>query len=312
MYILENFAIIIIKLFIQGGVAHMSFKLLKQLFFITIGTALMALGVVNFAIVNQMAEGGFTGITIILYHLFGISTGVSNLLLNVPMLIIGYRQFTKRGFWLTIYGTCMLSLFLSLFESLGHIIPPLPNDMIIASIGMGVLIGTGLGIIFNAGGTTGGVDIIAKIIKDKLGIPMARTMFTFDAIVIGISLVIFLSFTNAIYTILGLYIASKIIERFQEGFQAGHKVLIISDAYQDIADAIHQKMSRGATFIHGMGSYNKTEKTIILTIINKRELNSLKEIIYTIDPQAFVSVSHVYETLGEGFTFDANGLPYLD
>lgn len=135
------------------------------------------------------------------------------------MLIIGYRQFTKRGFWLTIYGTCMLSLFLSLFESLGHIIPPLPNDMIIASIGMGVLIGTGLGIIFNAGGTTGGVDIIAKIIKDKLGIPMARTMFTFDAIVIGISLVIFLSFTNAIYTILGLYIASKLSNAFKKDFK---------------------------------------------------------------------------------------------
>ena len=155
----------------------MSFKLLKQLFFITFGTALMALGVVNFAITNHMAEGGFTGITIILYHLFGISTGLSNLFLNIPMLIIGYRQFTKRGFWLTIYGTCMLSFFLSLFESLGHFVPPLPNDMIIASIGMGILIGTGLGIIFNAGGTTGGVDIIAKIIKDKLGIPMARTMF---------------------------------------------------------------------------------------------------------------------------------------
>ena len=286
----------------------MSFKLLKQLFFITFGTALMALGVVNFAITNHMAEGGFTGITIILYHLFGISTGLSNLFLNIPMLIIGYRQFTKRGFWLTIYGTCMLSFFLSLFESLGHFVPPLPNDMIIASIGMGILIGTGLGIIFNAGGTTGGVDIIAKIIKDKLGIPMARTMFAFDATVIGISLIIFLSFTNAIYTIIGLYIASKIIERFQ----AGHKVLIISDHFQTIADAIHQKMSRGATFIHGMGSYNQTEKTIILTIINKRELNALKEIIYTIDPQAFVSVSHVYETIGEGFTFDANGIPYHD
>ena len=278
----------------------MSTKLLKQLLLITLGTAIMAFGIINFAVTNQMAEGGFTGITIILFHLFGLSTGVSNLLLNIPMLIIGYRQFSKKGFWLTIFGTCMLS------------VPPLPNDMMISAIGMGVCVGTGLGIIFNAGGTTGGVDIIAKIIKDKIGIPMARTMFAFDAIVIGISMIIFLSFTNAIYTIIGLYIAAQLIDKFQEGFRAGQKVLIISDKYQEIADAIHNKMNRGATYIHGMGSYNKSDKMIILTIINKRELSSLKEIIYQIDSQAFVSVSHVYETLGEGFTFDANGIPYFD
>ena len=144
----------------------------------------MAFGIINFAVTNQMAEGGFTGITIILYHVFGLSTGISNLLLNIPMLIIGYRQFSKKGFWLTIFGTCMLSVFLSLFESLGHLIAPLPNDLIIAALRMGVCVGTGLGIIFNAGGTTGGVDIIAKIIKDKFGIPMARTMFAFDATVL--------------------------------------------------------------------------------------------------------------------------------
>lgn len=290
----------------------MSKKLIKQLLLISLGTALMAFGIINFAVNNHMAEGGFTGITIILYHVFGISTAVSNLFLNIPMLIIGYRQFSKKGFWLTIFGTCMLSVFLRLFETLGHIVPALPNDMIISAIGMGVCVGTGLGIIFNAGGTTGGVDIIAKIIKEKIGIPMARTMFTFDALVITISLFIFLSFTNAIYTIIGLYIAAKIIEKFQEGFQAGHKVLIISDHYETIADAIHQKMNRGATFLNGMGSYNKKDRIVILTIINKRELGLLKEIIYQIDPQAFVSVSHVYETIGEGFTFDSNGIPYFD
>lgn len=290
----------------------MSKKLIKQLGLIALGTAFMAFGIINFAVTNQMAEGGFTGVTIILYHLFGLSTGISNLLLNIPMLIIGYRQFSKKGFWLTIYGTVMLSIFLSLFEMLGHLIPPLPNDMIIASLGMGVLVGTGLGLIFNAGGTTGGVDIIAKIVKEKTGIPMARTMFAFDAIVIGISMIIFLSFTNAIYTIIGLYIAAQIIDRFQAGFRAGQEVLIISEKFEQIADAIHHRMNRGATFIHGMGSYNKSNKTIILTIINKRELNPLKEIIYEIDPQAFVSVSHVYETLGEGFTFDSNGIPYFD
>ncbi|MGL4336884.1 MAG: YitT family protein [Turicibacter sp.] len=290
----------------------MSKKLIKQLLHIAVGTALMAFGILNFAIHNNLAEGGFTGITIILYQIFNISPSISNLALNIPMLLIGYRLFSKKTFLLTIYGTVMLSVFLGLFEHLGFFIPSFPDDMIIASIGLGVFVGSGLGIIFNAGGTTGGVDIIAKLIKDKLGIPMSRTMFIFDAAVISLSLLLFLSIKEAIYTIIGLYLASKIIERFQEGFQAGHEVLIISEKYQEISDQIHKKMERGATFLHATGSYNKKEKVVVMTVINKRELGPLKEIIYKIDPQAFVSVSHVYETLGEGFTFDQNGIPYFD
>ncbi|HAX72638.1 MAG TPA: YitT family protein [Firmicutes bacterium] len=290
----------------------MSKKLVNQLFRITIGTALMAFGVFNFAIHNNMAEGGFTGITILFYQLFGISPSFTNLALNIPMFIIGYKLFSKRGFWLTVYGTVMLSVFLRIFETVGFLIPTFPDDMIIASIGMGVFIGSGLGIIFNAGGTTGGVDIIAKLVKQKLGVPMSQTMFLFDAAVITISFIVFLTIKEAIYTIIGLYIASKIIERFQEGFQAGHKVLIISEKHQEIADQIHRKMNRGATLLHATGSYNKKQKMVVMTIINKRELGPLKDIIYKIDPQAFVSVSHVYETLGEGFTFDQNGIPYFD
>ena len=279
---------------------------------ITIGTILMAFGIFNFAIQNNMAEGGFTGITILLYQLFGISPSFSNLALNIPMLILGFRLFSRRGFWLTVYGTVMLSVFLALFESANYLIPPFPDDMILSAIGMGVFVGSGLGIIFNAGGTTGGVDIIAKLIKNKLNIPMSQTMFLFDAAVITVSFVAFLSVETAIYTLIGLYIASKIIERFQSGFQAGNQVLIISNKPKEIADAIHQTMDRGATFLHGAGTYNKQEKIVVLTIIKKRELHTLKEVIYRIDPIAFVSVSHVYETLGEGFTFDQDGLPYYD
>ncbi len=286
--------------------------LISKLLRITLGTVLMAFGVFNFAIQNDMAEGGFTGITILLYQLYGISPSVSNLALNIPMFLIGYRLFSRRGFWLTVYGTVMLSVFLRLFESIGYLIPPFPDDMILSAIGMGVLIGSGLGIIFNAGGTTGGVDIIAKLVKLKFNIPMSQTMFLFDAAVISTSLVVFLSIEAAIYTLVGLYIAAKIIEKFQLGFQAGHKVLIISDQYQVISDTIHKKMNRGATFLHATGSYNKSEKVVLMTVIKNRELGALKELIYRIDPLAFVSVSHVYETLGEGFTFDHDGIPYFD
>ena len=290
----------------------MNNSLISKLLRITLGTLLMAFGIFNFAIQNDLAEGGFTGITILLYQLYEISPSTSNLMLNIPMFILGFRLFNRQTFWLTVYGTIMLSVFLGIFEHTGFLIPSFFDDMILASIGLGVLVGSGLGIIFNAGGTTGGVDIIAKLIKLKFNVPMSQTMFIFDACVIALSLVVFLSFEDAIYTLIGLYIASKIIERFQSGFQAGNQVLVISQKHDEIAHMIHEKMNRGATFLHGAGTYNKSEQTIVLTIIKKRELQPLKEAIYKIDPLAFVSVSHVYETLGEGFTFDQDGIPYYE
>ena len=283
----------------------MSFSLFKSLFLITLGSAITAFGIINFAVTNQLADGGFTGITLILFHTLGISTAISNLILNIPMLIIGFRQFEKKTFYLTLFGTIALSFFLRIFEVLGPLVPSLEDDMILAAVSYGVVVGAGMGIIFREDATTGGSDIIAKLFNDKLGIPFAQTVFSFDTAVILVSFLSFLSFSNAVYTLIGLYIYSQIISKLLEGFHAGYNIFIISNHYKEISAMIQIKLGRGVTFLHGAGGYLQNEKEILLTVISKKQLAHLKRIIYDIDPECFVSVSHVYETLGEGFTFEA-------
>ena len=263
----------------------------------------MAFGIINFAVINNLADGGFTGVTIVLFQTFGISTSITNLLLNIPVLFIGFRLFPKKTFWLTVFGTVSLSVFLRVFELLGPLVPPLENDMILAALAYGITVGLGMGMIFIEDGTTGGADIIAKLIKEKSGIPMAKTILIFDTSVIIVSLLTFLTFTHAIYTIIGIYLCSWFITKMQEGFQAGYKVMIHSKHSEALRQAIMSSLMRGVTIFYGEGGYSKNPANIIMVAISKKQLLSLKRVIEDIDPHAFVTVSHTYETLGEGFTF---------
>jgi len=278
-------------------------NLLKSIVIIILGTAIMAFGIINFAVVNHLADGGFSGITIILYHLFGFSTGLSSFLLNLPMILISYRLFDRVTFMLTILGIVGLSSFLRLFEVIGPLIPNLQDDMLLAVVGYGVTVGAGLGLILRENATTGGSAIVAKIGKELWDIPMDKTLLIFDSIVVIASFFTFLSFSNGIYTLIGLYIASKVIAKILEGRQAGYKVIIVSKDPEAITKFIQEKMNRGVTFLHGSGGYSRNEKDIILTIIHKKQWAYLKKSIYKIDPHCFVSISPVQETLGEGFTF---------
>ena len=271
----------------------------------------MAFGIINFAVANNLADGGFSGITIILFHLFGFSTGISSFLMNLPLLFICYRLFDKHTFFMTIFGIISLSTSLTFFETIGPLIPNLENDMILVVIGYGVTLGVGLGMILRVNGTTGGAAVLAKIAKDLWNIPLAKTLFIFDTCVVIASFFLFLSFENGVYTLIGLFICSRVIAKIQEGFHSGYKILIISDHYKEITQEIHNQMGRGTTLIQGIGGYTHAEKNIILTIITPNQLVGVKKIIYGIDSQAFVSVSHTYETIGEGFTFDNETRPSL-
>ena len=268
-----------------------------------LGSALVAFALINFAVPNQLADGGFTGIAIILFQTLGISTAVTNIALNIPVLFIGYRRFAKRTFWLTVFGTVCLSAFLRLFELLGPLVPTLLDDMILAVVAYGFLVGVGMGLIFKEDATTGGADIIAKLAKDKLGVPMAKTILIFDTSVIMASLLTFLTFTHAIYTLLGIYICSLLITKMTEGFQAGYKILIHSTKSETLRQKIMDEIGRGVTVFYGEGGYSKAPANIIMVAISKKQLLGIKRLIDDIDPHAFVTVSHTYETLGEGFTF---------
>ena len=291
-----------------GGAAMIYGLKVKNIFFIILGAAIFAFGLVHFNMQNHLAEGGFTGITLILYQLFDINPSYSNLLLNIPLFFVGWRFLGRISFLYTIIGTVSLSVWLWIFERNQFSIP-LENDLMLVSLFAGAFIGIGLGIIFRYGGTTGGVDIIARLVQKYIGWNMGRTMFLFDACVIALSLLTYLDYREGMYTLVAVLIGAKLIDFMQEGAYTARGAMIISEKNKEIADVIMKDMDRGVTVLKGYGSFSKQDREVLYCVVGKNEIVRLKNAITSVDPHAFVSVSIVHDVLGEGFTHDENKNP---
>lgn len=176
--------------------------------------------------------------------------------------------------------------------------------MLLISIIAGIFIGFGLGIVFRAGGTTGGSDIVARLVNKFFGLPMGKTMFLFDAAVITLSLLTYLTLQQGIYTLIAVFIGAKIIDFIQEGAYSGRGAIIISKHYKKIAKQIMIELDRGITILDGEGFFTQEKKKVLYCVVGKRQINQVKRIALTIDPYAFVSITHVHEVIGEGFTLD--------
>lgn len=278
-------------------------KHLKNVFFMMIGTAILSFGIVYFNMEHQLADGGFTGITLLLYFLFGVDPAISNLALNLPLFFLSWKLLGRTVFFYTLIGTVSLSFFLWLFQTFPIVTLSLEDDLTIVALFAGVFIGAGLGIVFRYGGTTGGVDIIAKLGYKYFGWSMGRTLFVFDACVITLSL-IYLNYREAMYTLMLVFISAKVIDLIQQGAYSAKAAFIISESQQEIAEAIIKEMDRGATIMQGKGSFTGSEKEILYCVVGRNEIVRLKNIVQQIDPYAFVTVNDVNEVIGEGFTRD--------
>ncbi|ADH98724.1 YitT family protein [Salisediminibacterium selenitireducens] len=275
---------------------------------IIVGTLIFGFGIIHFNIQNGLAHGGFTGITLFLYYLFAIEPSFSNLALNIPLFLIGYKLFGKNMLIYSIFGTLSLSVSLRIFELYPVTEIPLHDDMILVSLFAGVFAGTGLGMIFRAGGTTGGADILARLAEKYFGMSIGKFMFSFDAAVITISM-IHLTLTQAMYTLVTVFVASRVIDLIIEGASAAKSTMIISSKTEAISKAIIERMGRGSTVITGRGSFTESERQILYCVVNRHELIQLKNLIQEVDPYAFFSINDVKEVSGEGFTFDKQYRP---
>ncbi|MEB9436813.1 YitT family protein [Bacillus cereus] len=284
---------------------------MRNIIFILIGSAIFSFGIVNINIENHLAEGGFTGITLLLYFLFKFDPSYSNLILNIPIFFIGWRLLGRTTFLYTLIGTFSVSLFLWIFQryEVLNLHLNLQNDMTLAALFAGAFIGIGLGIIFKYGGTTGGVDIIARLAHKYVGWSMGKTMFMFDAVVIVVSILTYLSYREGMYTLVAVFIGAKVIDFMQEGAYAAKGATIISEKNDEIAAKILSEMERGATFLKAVGSYTKVERNVLYCVVAKNEIVKLKNIITSVDPHAFVAVTDVHDVVGEGFTLDENKNP---
>ncbi|WP_411955571.1 YitT family protein [Alkalibacillus sp. S2W] len=279
----------------------------KNILFILVGSAIFSFGIVNFNMQNNLTEGGFTGITLLLYFLFSWDPGVMNIVLNIPVFLIGLRLLGRQTFIYTVIGTFAVSIYLWIFQAYPAF--ALQEDMTLAALFAGTFIGVGLGIIFRFGGTTGGVDIIARLVNRYIGWSMGRTMFLFDAIVIISSVIFYLDEVEGMYTLVAVFVGARIIDFIQEGAYAARGATIITNHSDQLAQEITTKMDRGVTLLHATGYYSNEQRLVLYCVVGRNEIVKLKSIVQEIDPHAFVSISSVHDVHGEGFTLDENKKP---
>lgn len=273
----------------------------KDIFFILAGTCLYAFGLVTFNIANELAEGGVTGITLILRALFQINPAYSTLLINIPLILVGGKILGKTSFYYTILGTISLSIFLWLWQ-LFPVKINLDHDLLIASLLAGLVAGLGSGLVYRAGGTTGGTDIIARILEKNYGISMGRSLLIFDVFVLILSLS-YIDLKRMMYTLIVSFVFSRVVDSVIDGAYAAKGILIISDQSEEISTAIMTFLERGVTYLNGEGGYSKVSKKIIYVVVSPSEIIEIKRLVHDYDPKAFLSVINVHEAIGEGFTY---------
>ncbi|QGG49345.1 YitT family protein [Heliorestis convoluta] len=264
---------------------------------IALGSFIFAFGLNYFIIANRLAEGGLTGVVLILHYLFDWPVGLTYLLLNLPLFIAGWRFLGSDFAWKTLVGTVFVSLAIELTK---HYQAPMTEDLLLASLYGGGAVGLGLGIIFYLGGSTGGADVVARFINHYGGWPIGRGLLLVDTIVI-VAVGIFFGLTVALYTLVAVFVATRVIDFVQEGAYSAKAATIISKKTKIIGEEVVSKMGRGATVFVGRGAYTAQEKDILYCVVSRSELVRLKALVYEVDPTAFMIISDVHEVFGEGF-----------
>jgi uncharacterized membrane-anchored protein YitT (DUF2179 family) len=276
----------------------------RNLLMIALGTAIYAFGLHYFVISNELMEGGVTGIALLLHYALGVPPSVTTLALNIPLFFFGWKSFGGRGMAYTIFGTVSLSFFLWLVEAfirLGWIVPfKTTQDFILATLYAGVTLGTGLGLVFRYGGTTGGSDIIARIGYKHRGWRMGQVILFIDVVVIGTSL-FYIPKEKVLYTLVAVYISSRVVDYIIEGAQSAIAFQVVTDHAEPMAETITRELDRGVTLVPARGAYSKQKKDIVYCVVSRSEVRRLKQLVRSIDSRAFVIISDVHDVLGEGF-----------
>jgi uncharacterized membrane-anchored protein YitT (DUF2179 family) len=277
---------------------------------IVIGSIILAAGFVFFISPYKIVPGGVYGIAIVIHYLTegvfswapsGLPIGLMGLIMNIPLTIIGIKILGPRFGVKTVVGFVLTSVFMDLITYLYGEAPLVADDALLSSIFGGVLVGLGLGLIFKSKATSGGSDIVAMIIAKYTKLPLGQLMIYVDSAIVLIGLLVFADWKIPLYSWIVIYITGKTIDIVLQGMSVDKTLFIISDKFEEIRNRIINDLNRGGTYIPGKGMYNGSDKTIIFTVVNRREMAVLQEYIHEIDPTAFLTVLEANEILGEGF-----------
>ncbi|MDE6281175.1 MAG: YitT family protein [Oscillospiraceae bacterium] len=275
-------------------------KTLLPVLIITLGSACYALGFVWCYAPNGIAFGGVTGVAQIVNYLVPVfPIGVTVIVLNVPLFILGWKLIGGRLLVSSLYAMFISSVFIDLLTPLRVWEPMEP---LLACIFGGLLLGLSLGLIFQQGATTGGTDLMARLLKLKLAwLPMGKLLMGIDLAVIVTVAIAFQTLYAALYGLVALYISTIVMDGVLYGLDTAKVAYIISDKNKEISDAIVKDLDRGVTILHGQGAYTGTEKNVLMCAFKQREIAAIKAAVKDIDPAAFVIVCNAHEVLGEGF-----------
>ena len=264
-----------------------------------IGSALFALGFAMFLIPNDINTGGISGLAMILRELLGFgSIGTLTLVMNIPLFLIGGLKIGKRFFAGSLIGMVVSSVLIDLFA----LIPFATPEPLIGGLYGGVLCGAGLGLVFMAGASTGGSDILVRLLKKKYrNLPIGSISIMFDAMVVLLTGLVFRDISKALYSGVVVFVCGQVIDAVVYRFDYSRVALIISKEHEKIAKAISDQLDRGATYLHGSGSYTHQNIEVVLAVVRKGQLAELKELVMDIDENAFVIVQEAHQVLGDGF-----------
>ena len=282
-------------------------ELLWEALLVIVGTVVYAVGLYYFVEPSNTAPGGVSGIALLVNYCTGFPIGTMSALINLPLLALGLVFLGKEFILKTLLSVASFTVFYDYVLTPLNI-PVYDGERLMACIFGGVVTGIGLGIVFYAAGSTGGTDIISKLLHMKFPhMQLGRALMFVDLVIVFASIIVYRSTESALYAIIVIYANTQMINLVVYGGDSGRLLYILSDHYREITDAIMSTVDRGVTLLDGEGGYTGAEKKVVMCALRKTEYHKVKRLVHAIDPQAFIIAAESYEVMGEGFKPASSG-----
>ncbi|QAA23087.1 YitT family protein [Sporolactobacillus terrae] len=272
------------------------YQYVLRAFLIAVGVVFEAIALEAFLVPNKIIDGGVVGISIMMGHIFSLPIGIFLVIINLPFFIIGYKQMGKT---FTITSACAVIL-LAFLTTVFSPIHRFTNDLLLAAVFGGIIMGIGVGLVIRNGGSSDGTEILAVLFNQKTPFSVGEVVLFLNIFILGSAGFVF-GWNYAMYSLIAYFVAFKMIDITSEGLESSKAVWIISDLHEEIGDALNDRLGRGVTYLNGEGAYTGNDKNVIFTVISRLEEAKVKNIVDSIDKHAFLAISDIHDVKGGRF-----------
>ena len=271
-------------------IAHAYFQIL-------LGSVIGAAAYPTFLVPNNIAPGGLTGVATILNYVAGWPVGTVSLIMNIPLFLIGYRSMGKIFAFRSMVATALFSILIDVLP-----LKPISEDPLLGTLFGGVVLGIGLGLILRGGATTGGTDMIARMVHRRFSfITVGMFLFALDCAVV-LAAAVFIGSTQALYALINIYVSARVIDAVMVGFGGNKACFVMTSSWERVTDRIMDEVGRGVTHLEARGAYTGKSQPVVMCVASRQEVTALKRIVQEEDEKAFMFITEAHEALGEGFS----------